>query len=245
MRTCKSCGQIKPIGDFQAIISKKYPGRAYRRYLCKPCYCVGQGRYALKYRADGRYDRQLEKYKADGRYSGKYKVNRKESRERYRLLHPSADEWLLLKKDPVYMEGKRARARKSYERESLERKMGKNLAKWIVVSSKNNDRNRRRENDLTEEFVQNMIADGCSYCGDTAIRVGLDRIDNSIGHLKSNVVAACCRCNLIRGEMPYAAWLRLIPAIKQAFKDGLFGSWLPPIARKYANSEETIIRASV
>jgi hypothetical protein len=54
----------------------------------------------------------------------------------------------------------------------------------------------------------------------------LDRIDNTIGHVKTNVKPACIRCNLLRRNMPYAAWLMLVPAVKKARKFGLFDGWL-------------------
>ena len=46
-----------------------------------------------------------------------------------------------------------------------------------------------------------------------------------MGHLQSNVHSACIRCNLARGDMPYAAWLLLVPAMKQAKELGLFKEW--------------------
>lgn len=54
----------------------------------------------------------------------------------------------------------------------------------------------------------------------------LDRIDNTIGHVQTNVVAACVRCNYMRRDMPYAAWTRLVPLIKQLREEGLFGAWV-------------------
>jgi hypothetical protein len=53
----------------------------------------------------------------------------------------------------------------------------------------------------------------------------LDRIDNSIGHLMSNVNPCCYRCNYIRANMPYAAWLSIVPAIRATFELGLFAAW--------------------
>lgn len=39
----------------------------------------------------------------------------------------------------------------------------------------------------------------CYYCGDTH-RLGLDRIDNSKGHTKDNVVICCYDCNVARSN---------------------------------------------
>jgi len=60
----------------------------------------------------------------------------------------------------------------------------------------------------------------------------LDRVDNTCGHIQSNVVSACVRCNYMRRDMPYAAWLKLLPMIKQAREEGLFGTWTGDCVRK-------------
>lgn len=100
-----------------------------------------------------------------------------------------------------------------------------NTDKFIYVGSRKNDKNKGRQNDLTREFIRMMISKPCQYCGDSGCRMTLDRIDNSIGHLQSNVVPCCVRCNYIRRDIPYEAWLIMIPAIKQARIAGSFGDW--------------------
>ncbi len=96
---------------------------------------------------------------------------------------------------------------------------------YIVYDSRKSDKKFGRDNDITKEFVFNTIKNGCSYCGETNIRMTLDRIDNNIGHLQSNVVSACIRCNLARRAMPYEAWLVVAKGMKEARELGLFGSW--------------------
>lgn len=59
------------------------------------------------------------------------------------------------------------------------------------------DRKRGLENDLTREFVLEECKKPCIYCGDTK-RIGLDRIDNTKGHTKDNVVPCCYECNCAR-----------------------------------------------
>lgn len=95
----------------------------------------------------------------------------------------------------------------------------------IVRDCKGSDRKKGLENDLDELFVRSKIANGCSYCGETDVRMTLDRIDNSIGHIKSNVVCACMRCNLVRGSMPIEAWKVVSEAMRSARVKGLFGDW--------------------
>lgn len=79
--------------------------------------------------------------------------------------------------------------------------------------------------DLDLVFVREVIAKPCTYCGESETTMTLDRIDNSLGHSKANVVGACFRCNMIKSNMPYAAWLAIVPGVRKARKAGLFGSW--------------------
>jgi hypothetical protein len=87
-------------------------------------------------------------------------------------------------------------------------------------------------NDLTREFVEIIIKNGCKYCGETEVLMTLDRIDNKYPHTMSNVNASCLRCNYVRGSMPFEAWAFLVPFVRKAREAGLFGSWRSnPMAR--------------
>ena len=100
-----------------------------------------------------------------------------------------------------------------------------NPSRFILEDSRRSDKKKGFANDLTKIFIDQLIIGGCRYCGETKLRMTLDRIDNSVGHLQSNVVPACIRCNLARGAMPYLAWLHLVPYVREANERGLFGTW--------------------
>ncbi len=117
------------------------------------------------------------------------------------------------------------RRNSSAKAQRIFRKNPANLSQIILKDSKGSDKKHNRQNDLTKESIAKIIANGCSYCGETQLRMTVDRVDNSIGHIESNVVSACVRCNLARGDMPYEAWLRLVPGMKEAREKGLFGDW--------------------
>ena len=109
---------------------------------------------------------------------------------------------------------------------SEDRKNPSLRSKMIVRDSRGTDRKRGLDNDLDTEFVDWLVADGCSYCGDTSIKMTVDRLDNTKGHLKTNVVAACIRCNYVRRDMPLAAWKRVAEAMRVARTLNLFGDWV-------------------
>ena len=79
--------------------------------------------------------------------------------------------------------------------------------------------------DLDLDFVKNEFSKPCTYCGETEILLTLDRKNSSLGYLKDNCVACCIRCNLVKADMPYEAWLLIADAMRNARVLGLFGSW--------------------
>lgn len=121
----------------------------------------------------------------------------------------------------------RNNAKKDKDATSLARAHSRrsNVALAIYQDSRRSDRKRGLVNDLDLETIQRLIEQSCTYCGETEIRMTLDRIDNSIGHTKDNVKQACERCNYARRNMPYAAWLIVAVAMRKARLCGLFGEW--------------------
>jgi hypothetical protein len=113
--------------------------------------------------------------------------------------------------------------------ESEQRKQREDPGRWILYDTRRNDFYKGRDNDLTLEFIDELLESCdymCFYCGETEIKMTLDRIDNALGHLQSNVIPACLRCNVVRGDMPYRAWLEEIaPAMRKARRRGLFKYW--------------------
>ena len=111
-------------------------------------------------------------------------------------------------------------------RNKIRRKSPELTANHILGDSRRNDKQKGRDNDLDLDFVRELIKGNiCSYCGETNIRITLDRIDNNFGHLKTNVLSCCIRCNGIRSNMPFEAWKHIVPKIRSARRQGLFGAW--------------------
>jgi hypothetical protein len=100
-------------------------------------------------------------------------------------------------------------------------------ARWIMLNNKKSDKAKNRiGNDLELDCVVEKIKDGCSYCGETELKMILDRIESGEHpHSNKNTVGCCVRCNTIKGNMPHVAWLQLVPTIRKIREAGLFGSW--------------------
>src|SRR6266545_1867868 len=99
------------------------------------------------------------------------------------------------------------------------------VAAAILEDARRDDRKRGRENDLWIAFVRAVISKPCAYCGETVLRKTLDRIDNALGHTRENVTVACERCNNVRRDMPYAAWLVVANGMREARETGAFEGW--------------------
>lgn len=123
--------------------------------------------------------------------------------------------------DPV---GRRA-SEKQLERRRFMRKNNIDTARWILADSKKAAKRKGLEHNLTYEDISRLASGPCSYCGESEIRMTLDRVDNEGGYTEGNVRAACIRCNYTRRHMPYEAWLEVAKGMRRARRAGLFGSW--------------------
>ena len=102
---------------------------------------------------------------------------------------------------------------------------GIDVARFILREAPRSDILRGVICDLTKGQIEALIAGGCRYCGETGLRMTLDRVDNAKGHTADNIVPACIRCNYARRDMPYEAWLCLAEGMKRARELKLFNGW--------------------
>jgi len=106
-------------------------------------------------------------------------------------------------------------------------------ARWMLKSYRKRDRQAGFPlTDLDYKVVEELISQLCTYCEETEITMTLDRIDNNLGHVRANVVPACFRCQMLRGSMPYGAWLRIAKVVKEVRLEGLFGDWIGPASNR-------------
>jgi hypothetical protein len=76
--------------------------------------------------------------------------------------------------------------------------------------------------DISQELFNELIKKDCFYCGQSAIfqRNGLDRIDNTGGYIKENVVPCCFVCNQMKGKLSEDNFIsHLIRILEYALKE--------------------------
>lgn len=75
---------------------------------------------------------------------------------------------------------------------------GLGRATSLICSYRKTDRKKEQICDLDREFILTEIFNkSCTYCKSTE-NIGCDRINNNLGHLKTNVVPCCRICNTTR-----------------------------------------------
>lgn len=75
-----------------------------------------------------------------------------------------------------------------------------------------------------------LMESPCRYCGLTPSG-GLDRIDNTAGHERTNVVPCCMTCNGILGDLPEEVKNLLASGLRKARERGHLDNWIIPQLR--------------
>jgi hypothetical protein len=91
---------------------------------------------------------------------------------------------------------------------------------------RHNDKKRGYRNDLSRDDIGLLFSQPCFYCGRKVDKMVLDRIDNNKGHTKDNVNQSCVICNTIRMDLPYEAWVLLVPDVKEVVNSGVLDNWI-------------------
>jgi 5-methylcytosine-specific restriction endonuclease McrA len=120
------------------------------------------------------------------------------------------------------------------ERRKLDEVTGFN--NWYTAFVRNAN-NRGYKNTLEKEYVYYLTQLECHYCGKLPnikykvrekyeydfVFNGLDRVDNTVGYLKENVVTCCKECNVAKHTQTQDEFFRMIKNIYE--KHGLRKIW--------------------
>lgn len=70
---------------------------------------------------------------------------------------------------------------------------------------------------MTIEEFSEFWKKPCTYCGDAIETIGLDRVENSIGYVKENVVSACPICNYAKKTMGFDEFISWVKKVAERF----------------------------
>jgi hypothetical protein len=73
--------------------------------------------------------------------------------------------------------------------------------KLVFSAYRNGARIRNIEFSLTYKIFLRLWQYPCFYCGSEIENIGLDRVDNSQGYTKDNIVPCCTTCNFMKRTM--------------------------------------------
>ncbi len=99
----------------------------------------------------------------------------------------------------------------------------------LLRTYKRNAKLYNRAWELSEEEFLKLTQEPCHYCGTLAFSEiklkygmnggyaynGIDRVDNSVGYIPSNVVTCCKRCNGAKSDMSYDDFVAWIIAVNK------------------------------
>ena len=83
--------------------------------------------------------------------------------------------------------------------------------RWRVLKGSAVKRNYKV--DISFEEFALIVSEPCIYCGEEKKRIGIDRIDNSIGYTKENSAPCCATCNMMKKIMSVEEFLKHIKKI--------------------------------
>lgn len=86
--------------------------------------------------------------------------------------------------------------------------------KCSLCAYKNSSKRKGRVWGLTDCFAMEIMLFGqCIYCGDSYDRLGIDRMDSSIGYVPDNVAPCCWKCNDMKGTLTMEQFMNQVSKI--------------------------------
>lgn len=83
-----------------------------------------------------------------------------------------------------------------------------NIYRWAA-------RKKGRVWELSYDFFLSLWQKPCFYCGKDMEYIGIDRKDNAIGYIETNVVPCCFSCNRMKKQKPFDEFIAQCRAISE------------------------------
>lgn len=122
--------------------------------------------------------------------------------------------------EPIGEKGAPAYKRRSYCKTCKKKKNDAGTMRRKLDRIRASDKKRGFLGTMTVPELRVFLTSVCIYCG-SSHKMTADRKDNSLGHTQDNCVPACFRCNSMRSDIPYEAWLVISEGVRRARDLGL------------------------
>lgn len=81
-----------------------------------------------------------------------------------------------------------------------------------------------------EEFTVAFLSP-CAYCGEKSDRMGIDRVDSSLGYVPGNIVSCCSCCNTMKSDLTVEEFQSHISKIHEQFCSKIKTGLIQPLRR--------------
>jgi hypothetical protein len=123
----------------------------------------------------------------------------------------------------------------------------------VYVSYRSNAKSRNLEFNIEFDDAVKIMTSNCHYCGIEPSNIymrsyynvkynGIDRVDNTIGYIKSNVVSCCKMCNIAKNnntEIDFLNWSKRIAKHQQFFKKEIELNYVKGYSDGYREASKT------
>lgn len=205
MKICNKCGRELPISEFE---KNRKLCKECRKQQCRQYYYNNVERQKQHYQKnrEKKLEYQKQRYQEHkeeiSEYNKQhYQSNRDIALKRQKQYYQDNKEEIIERQKQYYKDNKEEIA--EYHKQYYSTQNGRSI--MLDNAYKQEDKKYGRENNIAAQYiVDNIFTNKCIYCGESDWeKLGCDRIDNSIGHIESNVVCCCTKCNKERGTKSF------------------------------------------
>lgn len=162
-------------------------------------------------------EKQLECFRKSGKY---YRSLCKECEYQYIQLHRNNNkdkvkEW----SSNYYQKNKEKIIKKvvKYQREVYNKTFQRKYQCY-----KNSASRRKYIFELTlKDFIILITDKKCFFCNKKCDKMGIDRIENTIGYKNGNVIPCCKDCNMMKGKLSYQQFIKLCSMISKTHRNNI------------------------
>lgn len=119
-----------------------------------------------------------------------------------------------------------AQKKRDHKAEWARRPYHSKICHW----NKSSDKKKGLQNDLSPSDTEVIISMPCYYCGVQPAN-GVDRMDCSKGHIKTNIIPACKKCNILLCDIPFEGKILLRDGLHRMREKGILDEWEIPLQR--------------